>query len=85
MARATYHVHTIAFGYDERSDWAIQTYLNAEAENSYLLDRVILTEPDSPAQKYRHWVIVTKLIDSGNPEATSDSRIGDPAETPGIS
>ena len=55
MAEPIYHVHTVACGYDERSDWVIQTYLIAEAENKYLLDRIILPEPDSAAQKYRYW------------------------------
>ena len=79
-----HHVHTVACGYDERSDWAIQTYLNAEAENKYLLERIILPEPDSAAQKYRYWVIVTKLVDGGTRRPTSDPRVGEAAETPGI-
>ena len=41
MAKQTYHVHAIAFSYEERSDWAVQRYLNSEAEINYLLDRVI--------------------------------------------
>lgn len=85
MVEAMYHVHTIAFGYDERSDWAIQRYLNSEAENNYLLDRVIMTDPDSSPQKYRNWVIVTKLVDSGAPRTISDPRRSAAGESPGIS
>ena len=83
MAGPTYRVHTIAFSYDERSDWAVQSYLNAEAENNYLLDRVIMTDRGQLDQKFKYWVIITKLVDS-SPSNTnsghSDSALG---QTPG--
>lgn len=64
MSEPTYHVHTIAFGYNERSDWVVQNYLNTEAESNYLLDRVILTDRGQLDQTYKYWVIITRLADS---------------------
>ena len=72
MSEPTYHVHTIAFGYNERSDWAVRNYLNAEAETDYFLDRVILTDRGQLDQTYKYWVIITKLADSNalNPNSS---------------
>ena len=85
MTKAIYHVHTIAFGYDDRSDWAIRSCLNAEAVDNYLLERVILPEPGSAAQKYRPWAIATMLVENSALRTMSDPREGGPAEVPGIS
>ncbi|MCH8898133.1 MAG: hypothetical protein IIC33_07555 [Chloroflexi bacterium] len=64
MSEPKYHVRTIAFSYDERSDWAIQRYLNTEAEADNLLDRIILTDRGDKDQAYKHRVIITKLVES---------------------
>ena len=64
MTQLIYHVQTIAFSYDEKSDWAIQRYLNAEAKINYLLDRVIMTDRGQLDQKYNYRVIVTRLVNS---------------------
>lgn len=85
MAEALYHVHTIAFSYDERSDWAIQRYLNAEAENNYLLERVILTDRGKIDQTYIYWVIITKLVESGAPRTSTDQPSYAFGEPPGNS
>ena len=85
MAEAMYHVHTIACGYDERSDWAIQRYLNAEAESNYLLDRVILTDRGQLDQTYKYWVTITKLVESRTLDTNSSQPNDVLGETPGIS
>ena len=78
-----YHVRTMAFSYDERSDWAVQSYLNAEAEINYFLDRVILTDRGQPDQKYKYWVVITKSVDSSNLGANVDHPDYALGETPG--
>ena len=66
MSEPTYHVHPLAFCDNERSDWAVQNYLNAEAETDYFLDRAILTDRGQLDQTYKYWVIITKLADSND-------------------
>lgn len=83
MAETMYHVHTIAFSFDEKSDWAIQRHLNAEAENNYLLDRVILIDRGQLDQKYKYWVMITKLVDNKAKNPNSDSPHYAIGETPG--
>ena len=85
MAEQTYHVHTIAFSYDERSDWAVQRYLNAEAENNYLLGSVIVTDRGQLDQTYRYWANITKLVDSSVLRTKSGQPSYALGETPVIS
>jgi len=80
-----YHVRTIAFSYNERSDWAIQTYLNTEAKSDYLLDRIILTDRGDKDQTYKYWVIITKLDDSDALRTNTGQPEYALGETPGIS
>ena len=83
MAERTYHVHTLAFSYDERSDWAVQSYLNAEADNHYLLDRIIVTDRGQLDQKFKYWVVVTKNTDSKTLNTNSEYTNYTLGDTPG--
>ena len=60
MSEPKYHVRTIAFSYDERSDWAIQGYLNTVAEADNSLDRIRLMDRGAKDEAYKYRVMMTK-------------------------
>ena len=39
-----FHEYTVACSHNEGSDWKIERYLNAEAENNCWLDRAVITD-----------------------------------------
>lgn len=74
---------TIACIHNERSDWTIERYPRAEAQNNFWLDRAVMKGRGKLDQTYTYWVIITKLAESNALLSYSDQAIHAIGETPG--